>query len=473
VDIGRASEEGPQGRRARRLARGRVARLLVVAATASRAHAQAPPPTFHETVEPLLQKHCVQCHREGGSGPFSLEDFADVVGWAPQIREVVTTRRMPPWGADPTIGKFSNDRSLPAATIETLVRWIDGGRPEGDAAHAPPKRTWPKEWSLAEPPDLVLTTPTFHVPAEGTLLYEYPRLPTGLTTSRYVRAAEVRTTNPQVLHHVLIFRGDAARAPAIADAVEPPWRPVFDPFQLLQGAKSNERPLYVERFQKLIARDFRYGDFGGMNGYFLSGLSGGGAVTFAPDEGKFLSAGSTLVAQIHYQPNGKAADSTTSIALWFAPPDAKIAKPLDTRGVSTAAFKIPPGDPNFEVRAHWRLPAAATLRSLQPHMHVRGKDFTYFAKLPPAKDGTPGIEEKLLFVPHYDFNWQHEYILAEPRRLPAGTVLEVVAHFDNSKANPANPDPTQTVWFGLQTYEEMMIGYFEAVWDPDELDEGE
>jgi hypothetical protein len=471
-----------------------AAALLVIVAAAGRSHAQAPPPTFHETVEPLLQKHCVECHRDGGSGPFPLESFGDVVGWAPQIREMVSTRRMPPWGADPSVGKFKNDRSLPAATIETLVRWIDGGRPEGDPARAPPRRTWPKEWSLAEPPDLVLTTPTFHVPAEGTLLYEYPRLATGLATSRWVRAAEIRTTNPQVVHHVLIFRGDGSRVRTGADAgagksagagasasasaatIEPPWRPTFDPFQLLQGAKPNERPLYVQHLQKIIERDLRYGDSGGLNGYFLSGLSGGGAVTFAADEGKFLSAGATLVAQIHYQPNGKAADSTTSIALWFAPQDAKITKPLDTRGVSTAAFKIPPGDPNFEVRARWRLPAAATLRSLQPHMHVRGKDFTFFAKLPPAKDGTPGepgAEEKLLVVPHYDFNWQHEYILAEPRRLPAGTVLEAVAHFDNSKANPANPDPTQTVWFGLQTYEEMMIGYFEAVWDPDELDEGE
>ena len=458
------------------MTRPRLAAALFAAVATTAARAQSPTPSFHETIEPLLQKHCVECHRDGGSGPFSLETFGDVVGWAPQIREVVTTRRMPPWGADPAVGKFANDRSLPGATIETLVKWIDGGRPEGDAAHAPAKRTWPKGWSLPEPPDLVLTGPTFHVPAEGTLLYEYPRLPTGLATSRWVRAAEVRSTNPQVVHHVLIFRGDGPRvaaAPAVADAIEPPWRPVFDPFQLLQGAKPNERPIYIEHYKKLIERDLRYGDSGGLNGYFVSGLSGGGAVTFAPDEGKFLAAGSTLIAQIHYQPNGKPADSTTSIALWFAKPDAKIAKPLDTRGVSTTAFKIPPGDPNYEVRAKWRLPAAATLRSLQPHMHVRGKDFTYFAKLPPAKDGTPGLEEKLLSVPHYDFNWQHEYILAEPRRLPAGTVLEVVAHFDNSKANRANPDPSQTVWFGLQTFEEMMIGYFEAVWDPDEMDEGE
>src|SRR5262249_44098973 len=157
-----------------------------------------------------------------------------------------------PWGADPSIGKFANDRSLPAATIETLVRWIDGGRAEGDPARAPPKRTWPEEWSLAEPPDLVLTTPTFHVPAEGTLLYEYPRLPTGLPTSRYVRAAEVRSTNPQVVHHVLIFRGEArgthgdttaARGEKIE--IEPPWRPTFNPIQLLQGVKPNERPLYI------------------------------------------------------------------------------------------------------------------------------------------------------------------------------------------------------------------------------------
>src|SRR5262249_61785385 len=145
----RASEEGREGRRSRRLARGRMRRprlaaaLLVVVVFVEAAPAQTQAPTFHETVEPLLQKHCVECHRDGGSGPFSLESFGDPVGWAPQIREMVTTRRMPPWGADPSIGKFANDRSLPAATIETLVRWIDGGRAERNPARPPPKRTWP------------------------------------------------------------------------------------------------------------------------------------------------------------------------------------------------------------------------------------------------------------------------------------------------------------------------------------------
>jgi hypothetical protein len=290
------------------------------------------------------------------------------------------------------------------------------------------------------------------------------RLPTGLAADRFVIAAEVRSSNPQVVHHVLVFLEEGRRP-----SLERPWRPVFNQFELLQGARPQDRPKWIARFKELIAHDLRFGEAGGLNGYFFSGLSGGAAATFGPDEGKFLPAGSSLLFQIHHQPIGKASRSSTSIALWLAKEPRRHA--LDTRGVSTVVFEIPPGAPAHEVRAEYRLPAAATLRSLQPHMHRRGRDFTYFARLPDGADGTPGEKLELLRVPRFDFDWQEEYLLAEPRRLPAGTVLEVVAHFDNSASNPANPDPAQTVYFGLQTHEEMMIGYFEVIWDPTELAE--
>ncbi len=427
-------------------------------------------PTFHELVEPLLQRHCQECHRSGGCGPFALERYDEVAGWAPQIKEVVATRRMPPWYADPTVGKFANDRSLPKEAIDTIAAWVDGGAKEGDAATAPPKRTWPVGWSLAEPPDLVLTTAPFAVASEGTLPYEYVRLPTHLTEERWVRAAELRSTEAQLVHHVLVFL-DEPRSPrnprpavsadaANAVATTRPWRPAFNPLELMQGAKPNEIPKWSLRFQKMIQRDLRYGEAGGLNGYFFSGLAGGGAVVFGPDEGKFLPAGSDLIFQIHYQPTGKPGSSSTSIALWFAATPSKRA--LDTRGVSTVVFTIPPGAPAHEVTAEYRLPAAASLRSLQPHMHLRGKDFTYVAKYP------DGREETLLIVPHYDFDWQQEYLFTEPKHLPADTVLRVIAHYDNSPANSANPDPNDTVYFGLQTYEGMLIGYFEVVWLPEE-----
>jgi mono/diheme cytochrome c family protein len=506
---------------------------LAVDVRAIAAADSADAPTFHEVVEPLLQRHCLECHREGGAAPFSLESYGDVRGYAPQIAEVVKTRRMPPWGADPSFGHFANDRSMPAAAVETLVKWVDGGAREGDPTKAPPKRAWPNGWSIAPPPDLVLTTPSFHVPSEGTLPYEYVRLTPNLREDRWVRAAEVKSSQPQLVHHVLVFLDESRRARRASEktnaggagddatrdvSTEPdphcdrgadgfvvpaarPWRPAFNPFELLQGAKPNERGLWIQRFQKLIQNDLKYGEAGGLNGYFFSAIAGGGAAQFADDEAKFLPAGGEFVLQIHHQPNGKAADEQTSLALWFArPPSISAAvatngtvaptaptapsvatasfRALDTRGVATVVFAIPPNAPAHEVVAEYRLPAAAWLRSLQPHMHVRGKDFTYVAKYPP-KPATKGAaaepprEETLLFVPRYDFNWQQEYVLAQPKRLPAGTVLRVVAHYDNSKDNRNNPDPSQTVYFGLQTFEEMMIGYFEVAWDDRELDEGE
>ncbi len=429
------------------------------------AQAPAAAPTFHRDIAPLLQRHCEKCHRDEGAGPFALVDYAEVAGVAAMVGEVVAQRRMPPWHADRTVGRFANDPSLPEAALATIAAWIAAGAPEGDRRTAPPPRTWPSSWSLATPPDLVLTTPNFTVPAEGTLPYQYVRLATGLSEHRFVRAAEVRSVHPEVVHHSLVFQSEGrgareARPAAKEAAIERPWRPGFNQLELMQGAKPHEIPQWNARFMEMIRRDLRYGEAGGLNGYFLSGLAGGGAVEFEPDEGKFLAAGSDLIVQLHYQPIGKVTESSTSIALWFA--DGPRARALDTRGVATVVFAIPPGAGDHAIHAEYRLPVAATLRSLQPHLHLRGRSFTYLARYP------DGREETLLHVPAYDFNWQHEYVLAERKKLPEGTVLRVTAHFDNSAANPANPDPSQTVYFGLQTHEEMLIGYFEVTWHPGE-----
>lgn len=415
-----------------------------------------PPPTFHETIEPLLQQHCQRCHREGGGAPFALIDYDEVKGWAPQIGEVVSTRRMPPWHADRSVGRFANDPSLDDATIARFAAWIAGGAKEGDRTKAPPPREWPQGWSLAPPPDLVLVAAPFAIPAEGVLPYRYVRLPTELAEDRWVRAAELKSTHAEVVHHALVFL-DERRGRGVAHGPRP-WRPGFNQMELMQGAKPREVAAISARLQEAIRRDLRYGEAGGLNGYFLSGLAGGGPVEYAAGEGKLLPAGGELLFQIHYQPSGTAVESTTSLALWFAtetPP-----RPLDTRAVATVAFVIPPGAPDHEVAAEYRLPAAATLRSLQPHMHLRGKDVTYLVR------HDDGREETLLRVPDYDFNWQHEYVLETPLELAEGDVLRVVAHFDNSAANPLNPDPEQTVWFGLQTNDEMLIGYYEVVWHP-------
>src|SRR5262245_39753685 len=224
--------------------------------------------TYHEDIEPLLQRHCLDCHHQGGDAPFSLEKFEDVVGWAAMIREVVQERRMPPWGASPEHGKFRNDRSLPQETIDRLTRWIDAGSPRGDPARAPPRRTWSQGWSLGTP-DAVFVTPAFDVPAQGTLPYEYVRVKTDFPTDRWVRAAEVRSTGRDVVHHVLTFleENGESRAYARANTARRPWRPPFNQFELLQGAKVSEYPDWIKRFRKLIEHDLQIGEAGGMNGY--------------------------------------------------------------------------------------------------------------------------------------------------------------------------------------------------------------
>jgi hypothetical protein len=272
---------------------------------------------------------------------------------------------------------------------------------------------------------------------------------------RWVEAADVCSTAPEVVHHVLVLlEGDDA-APAGAAR---PYRPPFNPFSLLQGADPSEYPAWIRRYRRQIRRDLPVGGGGGLNGYFLATAAGARGLDYPPGRAKLLPAGATLVFQIHYTPVGRAiAGEVTSVALRFA--KAPPAEAVDTRSIATVVFEIPPGASEHRVEAGYTLPRGGKLLALQPHMHLRGKSFRFVARLPDGK------EEVLLAVPRYDFDWQHRYVLSEPKALPAGTELRATGTFDNSAANPYNPDPSKTVGFGLQTDEEMMIGYFEITWD--------
>ncbi len=409
-------------------------------------------PTFHERIEPLIQEHCQPCHRAGGAAPFALTGFDEIRGWAPTIREVVSARRMPPWNADPRHGRFRNDRSLDARTVRLFERWVDVGAPRGDPASAPPPRSWPDGSELG-PPDLVLEVPQFRVPATGRVPYRYVTLATSFPEDRWVRAARFRSTAPEVVHHVLAFASDPRPGPG---AAERPWTPTFNVFQLLQGADPKDWPRWIERNRAHLWQ-LRVGNAGGLNGYFLAMLPGDEATVYPPGRAKLLPAGASILLQLHYTPNGVETESRTTLSLWLA--DGPPAEAVDVRGASTVVFEIPPGASDHRVEARFELPRAARLLSLRPHMHLRGKSFTYLVEYP------DGSGDTLLHVPRYDFDWQHEYSLEEPLSLPRGTVLRAVGTFDNSAANPYNPDPTKTVYFGLQSEEEMLIGYFEVIWD--------
>lgn len=415
------------------------------------ANAPAGAPTFHRDVQPILNAHCARCHRDGTAAPFALEDFDDAHGWADMISEVVSDRRMPPWGASPKFGKFANDSSLSTEEIATIERWVEAGCPKGDSEHAPKKPTWPTGWAIGEP-DIVYDTPKYRVPAEGTLPYRYVRVRTKFDEHKWVSAAQIRSTGNEVVHHVLTFvippKGRRKKPGA-------PWEPKWGVMDLFRHLPRGERREHMLRNQKYL-RDFRVAG-GGVFGFFVAQLPGDIPMDSHPDRAIFLPAGATIVFQIHYTPDGTERETVTSLGLKFRDTPPKEVR--DMHAMTSVTFEIPPQAENHEEVIEHRFQRGGQLLSLSPHMHLRGKSFRYVLE---RRDGS---EEVLLDVPEFDFDWQLQYVLEQPIRFERGERLRGIAVFDNSKSNPYNPDPDASVFFGLQTEEEMLIGYFEAIWD--------
>lgn len=407
-------------------------------------------PTFHGRVQHILQQHCQRCHHDGGAAPFALETYDQARGWADMIQEVVVERRMPPWGANPTIGRFENDPRLAEAEIATIQAWVAGGAPKGDASKAPPRIAWPTGWAIGKP-DVVYETEDYQVPAEGRIPYRYVHVHTDFEEDRWVQAAQVVSTSPEVVHHVLILLQDHGDPRGKGR----PYRPPFHWTQLFQDVPRAERLRHIRRNENYLKDLLRAG--GGIHGYFLAELPGGPPIIYPEGHAKLLPAGATLIFQIHYTPNGKVTRSKTRLALRFASKAPTHARSVHAQ--ASVTFEIPPRAARHKVTTTFRFPRGARLLSFLPHMHLRGRSMRYLLVRP------DGQQETLLEVPHFDFDWQQVYILKKPLWVERSSRLVAEAVFDNSPYNPQNPDPGKTVHFGLQSDEEMMIPYFEVIWD--------
>jgi hypothetical protein len=410
------------------MARREACTLLATVLWAGIAKAGSETPTFYKDVLPVLQQHCQACHRPGEAGPMPLLDYAETKPWVSAIRQMVSSRHMPPWFADPSIGHFANDRSLSAEDIRTITAWADAGAPAGEASQAPKPVHWIEGWTIGRPEIVFQMPAAFNVPESGVVPYQYVIIPTHFKKNTWIRLAEVRAGDRVHTHHIVV----SVREPGSN------WlagEPIGIPFAL--------NPHEVG---------------GGVPGEFLAGY-GPGAMpeTLGPGEAKLVKAGSDLVFQLHYTPNGQPGCDRSRIGLILShePPRQRVLM----LAAANIRFVIPPGDPDYEVHARVTLHAQATLISLLPHMHLRGKSFEFRVVFP------DGRSETLLRVPHYSYNWQLSYYLAKPLPLPPGTTIECTAHFDNSRANRLNPDPSKAVRFGPQSWDEMMIGYFEVATD--------
>jgi hypothetical protein len=391
-----------------------LAAVLVLATAANKPGANQV--TFSKDVAPILYKSCAECHRPGEIAPMSLLTYQEVRPWAKSIRERVVQRSMPPWSADPKYGHWANDPRLTQKEIDTITAWVDSGAPQGDARDLPQIPKFSEGWTIGTPDAVISMQEEYTVPADGTVPYLYFTMPTGFTEDKWIQAMEIRPGNRSVVHHVIAFAQD----PNVKDT-----------------NPGGEGELRRGRTH-------------------LGGITPNKTgIVFSNGTARLIKKGSNIVFQMHYTTNGQVSKDRTKIGFVFAKEPAK--RLLMTGNAADARFAIPPGDPNYEVKASKTFNEDVLITSFMPHMHVRGKAFTYTAVYP------DGRSEILLNVPKYDFNWQLTYIPKQPLLMPKGTRLDCVAYYDNSTKNKFNPDPTQTVRWGDQTWEEMMIGWYTYV----------
>jgi hypothetical protein len=369
----------------------------------TRAHAKI---SYEKTIAPMLIDNCVTCHRQGGIGPWQMSSYEVVRGFAPMIREVIRTERMPPWHADPHYGVFSNDRSLTADETKTLVHWIEAKAPRGKGTDplAAYQKSWPT-WALGEP-DLVVEIPAFDVPATGTIPYKRPIVKNPLGRDVWVRAIEFAPTNRSVVHHIL------------AGTTGP------------RGA----------------------GSLAGLEASTSLGVYVPGDVPHAlpQDMGVFVGKDADFLFQMHYTADGKARSEVTKVGLYFLKDTPKY--PMRNTVLLDPGLKIPAGVKDHPATVSRVFDRDILIYTLMSHSHMRGRSAEFIATYPDGK------REMLLSVPHYDFNWQTSYDLSQPKLLPKGTKLTYNSNYDNSVQNKANPDPTVDVKWGEQTWEEMIYG---------------
>ena len=364
-------------------------------------------------VAPILEKHCVACHSEGGIGPFAMSSYAVVKGFSPMIAEVIRTDRMPPYHADPHVGHFADNQRMDPEEIKTLVHWVEAGAPRGEGADPLGKaRVVAAAWPLGKP-DLIINVPAYTVPASGVVDYQRPATPNPETVGHWIRATAVKPGDRRAVHHILT--GYLTDAPASGTTTE-------------------------AQFRNSVGR------------YAV----GAGADVFNPDVGTYLPPGGAIGFQMHYTPYGKETVDHSQIGLYFADKAPKYIMRQVT--IADPTIDIPANTPAHKEWAYVEFPKDAIVYSAWIHAHYRATASDLWIEYPDGK------MKQLMAVPRYDFNWQLAYTFAEPVKVPAGG--RIIAHYtyDNSKRNPANPDPNIEVHWGEQSFQEMLFTQLDFRW---------
>ena len=434
-----------------------VCAVLLAAGEAQVAAAEAAEgvPTFTKDVAPILYENCVACHRPNHLAPMSLITYEDARPWARAVKAKVLAGEMPPWGADSSVRAYRNDASLAQTEIDTIAAWVDGGAVKGNDSDLPDVPQFAEGWSIGEP-DLIFTMlEPFRVPADGTVPYSYVTVPTNLPEDTWISAYEFRPGDRRVLHVLedtaeVKARRDRSRTPARGARVGGYVPNRLIPIVLEDDGKPATAEVKARRDRsRTPARGARVG------GYVPNRLG----TVFEDGVAVKLPAGADIEAQMHYTTIGEDVYDQSSWGVVLAKGPGASVRRAGGGQIVNFMFAIEPGNPHYKVTASRPIKEDTYLSSMMPHMHVRGKSAKYTVR---HEDGS---EVVALWVPNFDFNWQLRYELEEPIFMPKGSTLEAEFHYDNSPNNRFNPDPTQTVRWGDQTWEEMMLGYFGTV-DP-------
>jgi hypothetical protein len=394
-------------------------------------------PTFSRDVAPILYKHCASCHRRGEIAPMPLLTFEDVRPWARAIARKVAADAMPPWHADPKYGTWRNDRRLTSEEKATIALWVAADGPQGDPRDLPPRPPYVPGWNIGMPDAVFAMDEAFAVPARGEVRYQYFKVPTAFTEDKWVQALEIRPGNRTVVHHVLVYAWSPGTPPPTPYRALNPSPPA--------PVETTAAPGPFDRLLRQVRSTFRAET---PRGTLIAQVAPGGtAHVFDPGTALRLRAGTILTFQIHYTANGTPAADRTSIGFTFA--KGAPAHELFVVGMQNPRFEIPPMTADYPVESRLEFLEDVTLYSVLPHTHLRGRSWQYTLTYP------DGRSEIVLAVPKYDFNWQTEYQFETPLHVPKGAILKSVAIYDNSPANKSNPDPTQLVLQGNQTWEEM------------------
>lgn len=382
--------------------------------------------TYHNRISRIIQANCELCHRVGGLGPMPLVTYPQVYERRAIINVMVSSGRMPPWFAHPKVGEWANDRSLGTRDRNDLLQWIGAGAPEGDPAEAPLPRQFAPGWNIGKPDAVIAIPEPLKVPAQGKVDYKNVYVKTDFAEDKWIAAVEIRPTQPKVVHHALAFLEEPGRRGLSAE----------DRRKLKPGQPIPPQP-----------ED-------GVRTFFAATVPGATGMVFPKDTGKRLPKGAWIRFEIHYQPNGAEVIDRTEIGFRFA---SKPLREVQSASVFNTEIAIPPNRKGYRAEARRRFDEPAEILTLFPHMHLRGAAFRYELHYPDGK------VRRLLEVPRYDFNWQTQYQAKRPIRVPRGAELVATAWYDNSRDNPWNPDPSKTVRWGVQSDDEMMIGYFDFI----------